>query len=83
MKRIYEKPEIYVENFVLAQNIAYGCSQDGIEHATHSSKGDCGYEFGGDVIFLAGVAACDYQIEDGSFGEICYNNPAGSQLFSS
>ena len=82
MKRTYTKPEIVFEDFTLSTNIAAGCE---VKIDTQA-QGNCGYEFGGMVLFLNGIAGCSDEIEDdGSrFNGLCYHNPTDlNNLFNS
>lgn len=80
MKKTYSKPEIVFESFTLSTNIAGDC-----ESKIDTFKaGDCGIQFGNEVLFLTGVAGCkDPVTTDGEYG-LCYDIPTPtSALFNS
>ena len=78
MKKMYSKPEILFESFVMSTNIA-GC---GAENDAPTS-GVCGLEWGGDMIFTEGVSGCKKVVPDGT-GGFCYDNPSDiSAIFGS
>lgn len=76
MKKKYEKPIFVFEDFSLNTSIAGDCDHD----TALQTQGDCGLEFGGDIIFLVGVTGCadQYETDDGTSG-ICYHNPTDTQ----
>lgn len=82
MKRTYTKPEIVFEDFTLSTNIAAGCEV----RTDTQARGQCGYAWGGKVLFLDGVAGCSDIIKnDGEFfNGLCYHNPSDlNNLFNS
>ena len=83
MKKKYVKPQIVIENFSLSETIAAGCE---VIIDTQAS-GQCGADFGGDMIFITGYTGCqDWEVEpdDGQFNGICYHVPIESKnLFNS
>lgn len=78
MKKTYLKPEIVFENFSVSTNIAAGC---GVNNDTMSS-GNCGLEYGDEMIFLEIVTGCTTKIEDGStdYNSFCYHVPIDTSL---
>lgn len=86
MKKTYQKPGIYVENFNLSQSIASTCGaanpdstlgQPGFE-----SKTSCGWDIGSGAIVWPANSVCTFPVKgdsapgaDGSI--VCYNNPEG------
>lgn len=87
MKKSYVKPELYVENFSLAQSVATACGaaqKPGFGKPTYGDKTTCGWDTGGPVIWTAENAGCrDKRPENGVFPGVCYNNPnGGASIFS-
>ena len=83
MKKVYEKPTVYIERFDLSQSIASGCSvldTFGGTSVNNRDKSTCGIVFGGAAYFSDNVQGCTA----GEFEEFCYNAPAeGMILFMS
>lgn len=82
MKKKYVKPVFVFESFSLNTNIAGGC---GVPTNTPSYN-DCGYDFGGTMIFIEGVGGCDFIVspDEGPNTNICYHNPTDeNNLFNS
>lgn len=83
MKKVYKKPVAIVEDFSLSTSIANGCD---VKIDTANS-GNCGIDFGGDIIFLTGISACkDFEVspDDGQYNGICYHVPTEtSDMFNS
>ena len=88
MKKAYVKPGICVESFALSQSIANSCGV-GSNHTTlgkptYASPATCGWEIGGDTIWLEGTICNDWADIDDQIDAGCYNGPAGDfQLFAS
>lgn len=84
MKKVYEKPAVYIERFDLSQSIAKGCTVEDTYSGTEAQQGDlstCGILFGGSTYFLDSLETI---CPDGEYSEFCYNAPMeGSILFSS
>lgn len=87
MKKVYTKPEIMFESFTLSQAIAGDCDN---KYALQA-QGDCGLDYGGDIIFLLGITGCGdngtgenaFETDDGTSG-VCYYNPTDTnRLFNS
>ena len=85
MKKRYQKPEVYFEDFELSANIATGC-----EFKSNHWKDGCGYDLvGGRVVFLDGVQVCNVTPppdgdKDAPFYGICYHVPTDTtNLFTS
>lgn len=76
MKKVYEKPSLYVERFMLTQSIASGCSPSNPDFGvpTQTSQEVCGWDIYGIEIF-ADYNICDFPTE--YFEGVCYNAPAG------
>ena len=89
MKRVYEKPGIYVENFSLSQSIADGCGaahESTLGNPNHADKQNCGWDMGNLVIWTdATNTKCNFFLEeDTPFEGVCYNNPnGGASIFAS
>lgn len=85
MKKVYEKPEIMFESFILSTNIAAGCE---IVIDNHSS-GSCGYEYeggSGTTMFTValGEKICNIPIDDDEKNTFCYHVPIQTNnLFNS
>lgn len=79
MKKTYCKPQISFEDFELCANIANGC-----DVTTGATKGTCGYTIPGiGTLFMSGVQACNWRVDDG-YSRICYHIPlADTSLFTS
>ena len=85
MKRVYQKPGIYIENMTLSQSIASGCNMpDNYEKPNHD-EGTCGYEiFPEGIIWAANMSCKIIKNIDIPFNGVCYNNPSGGiSIFSS
>lgn len=82
MKKVYEKPLVIIEDFSLSTSIAGDC-----ENITKlPSYGQCGIDFGGDIIFLNAETGCtdELGVDDGSYSGICYHTPTeNATLFAS
>ena len=87
MKKKYEKPEIYFENFSICTNIAAGCEHTNVT-ATEDVHG-CGYRLGrldSEVVFTSSIGCNRHELVDGEGGYqgICYHVPSESNnLFTS
>lgn len=82
MKKVYQKPAIIFEEFSLCTNIAGDCD---VKTQTPVS-GDCGYQFGSNVVFLESVSGCVKKVKDemDQFNGICYHVPLETKdLFNS
>ena len=76
MKRVYEKPVLYIERFTLSQTIAHNCGENLVfSMGTEKTKESCGWDAGGVIIFMEGNPGCLLPTEE--FAGICYNAPAG------
>lgn len=75
MKRVYEKPALYIERFMLTQSIASGCSPSNPDFGmpTQNSKEVCGWEVYG-MEFFTDPNICDFPTE--YLEGVCYNAPA-------
>lgn len=84
MKKVYEKPVIVFESFVMSASIAAGC-----ENKTNlPSQNQCGIQMEGvGMVFVTGMTGCtDFPVntEEDSFNGICYHTPTeGNNLFTS
>lgn len=80
MKKRYQKPEVYFEDFELSGNIASSCATkvDG------PTNGTCGLNIPGvGVVFLSAETGCKYTASDGEYS-YCYHVPIDAQkLFNS
>ena len=76
MKRVYEKPALYIERFTLAQSIASGCSPSNPDFGmpNQNSIEVCGWDIYGLEIFYD-LNICDYPGD--AFDFVCYNAPYG------
>ena len=75
MKRVYEKPALYIERFMLTQSIASGCSPSNPDFGmpNQNSQEVCGWDvFPGFEIFMD-PDICDFPTE--YFEGVCYNAP--------
>ena len=82
MKKIYKKPVVIIENISLSTSVANGCD---VKIDTANS-GNCGLEFGDDMLFLSGVSGCTFEVDadDGRYNGICYHVPTDSKdMFNS
>lgn len=81
MKKRYQKPEVYFEDFELSTNIATAC---GVPTKT-SHDGVCGITIPGvpGIVFISGPASQCTRGADGDY-DICYHVPTDAQkLFNS
>ena len=93
MKKVYEKPMVAIESFILTQSIAVSCGYTPDKFFGHPTHGDalydgCGWDngLGGQVYWAVGaIDACNVDTDyDAVVGEVCYNEPAGgAQIFAS
>lgn len=89
MKKPYEKPMLYVEDFSLSEHIATGCevvNVSGPKNSTTPMSCSLDLGFGPNMrVFTHGNVLCDLQFEpDGSDGFDCYHGPqADHSVFSS
>lgn len=63
MKKQYEKPMIYVEDFTMCQNIAAGCNKT---EGANQYQGACHFEDingYGDILFNSLVSSCEVVID--------------------
>ena len=82
MKKAYKKPVVIIENLALNTNVAAGCDHKISSH----TQGSCGIEFGADYLFVSGVSACTFPVEDGNneYDSRCYHTPIETNdLFNS
>lgn len=81
MKKIYQKPGIYVENFGLSQSIAATCGVGNPESTlgkpNQADKNSCGWDMGNMVIWVTAPACQIPMGENADFNGFCYNNPNG------
>lgn len=81
MKKTYQKPGIYVENFSLSQSIASTCGAakpDGsLGRPLQATKETCGWGDEHSSFWLDGVTTCKTAWDDSPTGFVCYNNPEG------
>ena len=80
MKKRYQKPEVYFEDFELSTNIATACGTK----APGPTNGTCGVNVDGiGKVFLMAMTDCTYKGADGDYS-ICYHNPSDLKaLFNS
>lgn len=92
MKKNYQKPSIYVEEFELAQSIAVNCHltpdpSSTTGHPTHNNPGvdNCNWVVGGTIIFTESSGCNLIEDPDGFSGDgFCYNAPQDQiQIFAS
>lgn len=83
MKKVYKKPEAFIESFTLCTNVAAGCEVK-TNLLTENTYG-CGYKYGRDgVVVFTDTMGCDLTEEDGSYNDICYHTPSdANNLFNS
>ena len=76
MKKVYEKPALYIERFMLTQSIASGCTPSNPDYGipNQNSKEVCGWDIYGFEVFKDGNI-CDFPTD--YFEGICYNAPYG------
>ena len=77
MKRVYEKPALYIERFMLTQSIASGCSPSNPNFGkpAQASQETCGWYIGGYEIFYdPNICEIDGEV----FDFVCYNAPSGA-----
>ena len=82
MKKMYNKPEIHMEHFVLSQHIASceGVTPGGttLGRPSQWSKTTCGWDIGGWIIWTQTNVCPDEQADpDDEINGVCYNNPNG------
>ena len=78
VKRVYEKPALYIERFMLTQTIASGCDHEDVSRAHYSSPETCGWEeFPGFILFM-NYDNCNNPTQ--SFDFVCYNGPTPGQV---
>lgn len=82
MKKKYEKPGLYIENFALSQSIAADCNIERNDPGTlgFPTQGDstlCGWDLIGVVIWSTTEKCNDIHEADEQVFGFCYNNPSG------
>ncbi len=81
MKKTYQKPGIYVENFGLSQSIAATCGagkpDSSLGQPLQDTKQTCGWGGNGISVWLTNPPCQTPLDEDSRFGDFCYNNPNG------
>ena len=80
MKKVYSKPEIMFESFVMSTNIAGTCGED---IAMPTNKEGCGYQPEGYpmTVFLTDMSGCKQQLKpETDFNGICYDVPVPEGL---
>lgn len=90
MKKNYQKPDIFFEDFAFSSNIAAGCGVAGNLHdpgctyyATHSDRDNCAFFDNGAKLFLES-GPCISTPVDGMFGNLCYHTAGeDSRIFNS
>ena len=89
MKKAYNKPDIYFDNFAMCTDIAGTCT-----YVTNTFyRGGCGLEYSDTItIFVEGVDAWTFKapfnvtpgvtsgVMDGQYNGICYHVPAGDRV---
>lgn len=88
MKKVYEKPQVYAEQFAMSQSIAscvgVGGGGSTLGKPTHWDKTTCGWDVGGVIVWAQEGICDDIAGEDEEVNGVCYNNPSGSVVaFSS
>ncbi len=83
----YSKPEIIIEDFSIAQNIAY-CGalheKNPWGFPTQGNIDDCGWSDGKDTLWIGAPNCTEATNKDANVGGVCYNNPVnGLNIFSS
>lgn len=85
MKKVYKKPEAFIESFTLCTNVAAGCEVK-TDLLTENVLG-CGYKYGRDevVVFTDAMGCVLTEVEeDGSYNGVCYHTPSdANNLFNS
>ena len=88
MKKKYEKPGLYVENFALSQAIATPCGakpNGSLGKPSYADQGSCGWDMGNFIVWVETVnSPCnDYEDANTVVDGVCYNNPSpGNAIFS-
>lgn len=77
VKRVYEKPALYIERFMLTQSIASGCSPSNPDIGTpnQNSIEVCGWDLLPGIEIFYDLNICDFPAE--AFDFDCYNAPYG------
>lgn len=81
MKKTYEKPQIFFENFALSTNIATGCER----LVNNPLQGTCAVIGSGNIaMFDNTISACDYEQSNDMYDGFCYHVPIDTNnLFNS
>lgn len=83
MKKAYNKPKVFVESFVLNQNIAFNCfvpwgGDPTLGKPNHSEKTSCGWDMGNFIAWVDAENKCNLFIPPSEgVGAVCYNTPSG------
>lgn len=84
MKKLYKKPSVLIEHFILAQNVAASCGYTDdkfLGHPTYSDRENCGWDNGLGEVYWTNTPACSGAYDpDLDAGEVCYNTPAGAAM---
>lgn len=81
MKKVYRKPEIFIEKFSVAETIAASCSIP-----NHNHWSGCGMDVGTGVnLFYEGAnSSCAVKLRAGaSLSKFCTNGPVAGSIFNS
>lgn len=83
MKKPYQKPALYVENFSLSQSIAATCAQGDpdstIGRPNLANKFSCGWKDPtGEIIWVENGICTEVVDSDIDVGFGCYNNPSSN-----
>ena len=90
MKKNYQKPDIFFEDFAFSSNIAAGCGVADKVHdsvcqynANHGNPDDCHFYDNGAKLFLESGSCLSTPV-DGMFGNLCYHTAGeDSRIFNS
>ena len=77
MKKNYNKPQIFYENFGISSSIA-ACAT-----GVAATEDTCGYTVAGRTLFTANNTGCEYVTQDGEFGVCFYIPSSETNLFAS
>ncbi|MDO4333579.1 MAG: hypothetical protein Q4C58_12965 [Eubacteriales bacterium] len=84
MKKPYQKPEVCVENFVLANNIASNCTGDIVPTLSNGYTCKANDSFGTfHSEYICEWTVSEEEYNDSEYEGICYNTPSGNVVIFS
>ena len=83
MKKTYEKPQMFFEDFRLSYNIANCAPTSEFGEATSATRDSCGFEFYGVGTVFSDMSSCEFSTQDCDWNSLCYHGYNAGALFAS